>query len=435
MGGSDVLGPAISALFTLQDEQCQYTQNALMCFDAQAQGIDRYHLYSLGDAMNIANPEKDGAAIEGGSEGIPIFDEFDALYNKLNGPLYVGLPLAQARFNPNRSRIEQYFENVGFYRDIDSPRGEVHLLSYGVYACSSDCRFPVPESSVVVPSPAILQQPFQAQVVRLGGPDVFGMPLTEPFTATDGNLEQVYENAVFYASADDPANVHLRNVPLLLGMQPATLISQLYGEEQGMVFYPLEGDKGHHVPVALDRFIASHGGMEISGKPIGEVEQDKDGQYNQCFENYCLTFSNSSDADTTIHLQPLGRAYMLAFKIQSTPGLASQIDPTTVSMVVHAATPRIPANKPQQFELIVVRSADQQPVPNVTPNLILALPSGQELSYAFPPTDGQGRTTLTIAPLQPEPANGKVISFKACLDNPNGDPVCVSESYLIWNYQ
>ena len=215
LGGSDVLGPAITAMFSFRDEQCQYTQNALMCFNAQAQGIDRYNLYPLGDSIGIAGQENPAATTETDSESIAVYGEFDPLYNKMYGPLYVGQPLTQARYNPNRGRIEQYFENVGFYRDIDSPRGEIHLLSYGVYACSSDCRFPVSENSVVVPSPTVMQQPFLAQVVRLGGQNVFGMPLTEPYQAADGNLEQVYENAVFYAPPDDLTNVHLRNTPLL----------------------------------------------------------------------------------------------------------------------------------------------------------------------------------------------------------------------------
>ena len=306
LGGNDVLGPAISAMFNLREEQCQYTQNALLCFNSQAQGIDRYQLYPLGNSMSVADQNDVASVSLVGGETISVYEEFSQLYNRLYGSLYVGHPLTKARFNPHRNRIEQYFENVGFYRDIDTPYGQVHLLSYGVYACSRDCRYTVADRSVVVPSPPVLEQPFQAQIVRLGGQTIFGMPLSEPYQAVDGNTEQIYENVVLYAPPDDPTDVHFRNTPLALGYSQTSLLPDLYGQAEGMVFYPLEGDKGHHVPVDFDHFIASHGGLEISGKPIDEARPLEDGQFRQCFENYCLDYTGSADPADNVHLELVG---------------------------------------------------------------------------------------------------------------------------------
>ena len=44
LGARDVLGPAITALFNYRSKQCQYVQNALLCFDPLAQGASRYSL-------------------------------------------------------------------------------------------------------------------------------------------------------------------------------------------------------------------------------------------------------------------------------------------------------------------------------------------------------------------------------------------------------
>ena len=82
-------------------------------------------------------------------DGYPIYEEFEEIYHRLYGPLYVGKPLSQPRFNANGNRIEQYFQNVGFYRNIDDQPGDVYLLAYGVFACSSDCRFSPPQSTIV----------------------------------------------------------------------------------------------------------------------------------------------------------------------------------------------------------------------------------------------------------------------------------------------
>lgn len=434
LGGEEILGPAITALFSLDNLQCQYTQNVLMCFDPLAQGIQRFSLYPLGRTFDLGNP---ASAVEysPGDNEYPIYEEFTALYQRLYGSQYVGKPLTPPRFNPNKNRIEQYFENVGFYRNLDDPQGEVYLLSYGVYACSADCRFSPPASAIVIRNVVEMEQPFLPRLVRLGGVKVFGLPLTPAYLAADGFREQVYENVVLYAPPDNPNAVRLRPVALLAGMPVGQPLPRRYSEADGVVFYPVEGENGFHVPLVFDQFIASHGGMEISGLPLSEPYQIGEQLYRQCFENYCLVYDNRPDAAERVRMAALGREYLKINGLAAPQTAPFEITPETVRLVVSALKPRLTAEEAQQFEILLLRQHDQQPLSSVEAALTLTLPDGREALYYLPPTDDEGRSQIRIAPLQPALPNGSVVAYRVCLNIPAEQPICKADSYLIWNYR
>lgn len=436
LGGRDTLGPAITAFFNFRNKECQYTQNVLMCFDSLAQGIARFSLYPLGDSLGIY--EEPGLSAGGGLivDGYTIYEEFEGLYHQLNGPLYVGRPITQPRYNVSKDRIEQYFQNVGFYRSIHDEPGNAQLLSYGVYACSADCRFSAPQSAIVTADSASLSQPYLSQLVRLGGLNVFGMPLTEPYMAADGSLEQIYENVVLYSPPDDTNNMRLRPTAMTMGMPAAAPGAKLYDESQGMVFYPVEGDLGYHVPLQFDHFIAQHGGREISGKPLAEMQQVNETNYRQCFENYCLIFDGSAAESLQVRMEALGLEYFkLTQPEQAAKANEFEVKAETIRIVANAGSPRIPSNQPQRFDVYVVRAEDNQPVAGVESQLTLTLPDGSSLPYAMPFTDAQGRASLTVDPIEPPLANGTVVSFKVCLNVPTDGEACTSDSYLIWNFK
>ncbi|MFZ6020350.1 MAG: hypothetical protein ACOYXO_12145 [Chloroflexota bacterium] len=434
LGGEDLLGPAITALFSLDNLQCQYTQNVLMCFDPLAQGIQRFSLYPLGRTFDLGEPASAVSTV-GDENDYPVYEEFTALYQRLYGAQYAGEPLTPPRFNPNKNRIEQYFENVGFYRNLDDPQGEVYLLSYGVYACSADCRFSPPSSAIVIRNVVEMEQPFLPRLVRLGGLKVFGLPLTHPYLAADGFREQVYENVVLYAPPDNPNAVRLRPLARLAGMPVGQPMPRRYSEADGVVFFPLEGENGFHIPLVFDRFIASHGGIEISGVPLSEPYPIGENLYRQCFENYCLDYDNRPDATERVRMAALGREYLKINGLQAPQAAPFEMTAETVQMVVSAANPRLTAEEPQQFEVLLLRVYDQQPLSSVEATLTLTLPDGRQALYYFPPTDGQGRSLLRIAPLQPALPNGSVVAYRVCLNIPAGHPICKADSYLIWNYR
>ncbi len=434
LGGEDILGPAITALFSLNDLQCQYTQNALMCFDPLAQGIQRFSLYPLGRTFDLGLPAS--AGVSSSEEGnFAVYEEFTDLYQRLYGSQYAGKPLTPPRFNPNKNRIEQYFENVGFYRNLDDPQGEVHLLSYGVFACSADCRFSPPASAVVIRNVVEMEQPFLARLVRLGGVKVFGLPLTQPYLAADGFREQVYENVVLYAPVENPNAVHLRPAALLAGMPAGQPQPRRYSQADGMVFYPVEGENGFHVPLVFDEFIASHGGIEISGLPLSEPYQVGEHLYRQCYQNYCLDYDNHPQAAERVRMVALGREYLKITNPQQAAETPFEITPQSVRLLVNVAKPRLTADEPQQFEITLLRADNHQPVSSVETSLTLTLPDGREALYYLPPTDAQGQARLRIAPLQPALPNGSVLAYRVCLNIPAGQPVCAADSYLIWNYR
>lgn len=434
LGGEDLLGPAITALFSLDNLQCQYTQNVLMCFDPLTQGIQRFSLYPLGRTFDIGEP---ASPVSLGTEenDFPIYEEFTTLYQRLYGAQYVGKPLTPPRFNPNKNRIEQYFENVGFYRNLDDPQGEVYLLSYGVYACSTDCRFSPPASAIVIRNVVEMEQPFLPRLVRLGGLKVFGLPLTHPYLAADGFREQVYENVVLYAPPDNPNAVRLRPVARLNSMPVGQPMPRRYSETDGVVFYPVEGENGFHIPLVFDQFIASHGGIEISGIPLSDPYQIGENLYRQCFENYCLDYDNRPEATERVRMAALGREYLKISGLQAPQAAPFEITAETVQMVVNAAKPRLTAEEAQQFEVLLLRAHDQQPLSSVEATLTLTLPDGRQALYYLPPTDGQGHSLLRIAPLQPALPNGSVVAYRVCLNVPAEQPICKADSYLIWNYR
>lgn len=434
LGGEDLLGPAITALFSLDNLQCQYTQNVLMCFDPLAQGIQRFSLYPLGRTFDLGEPASP-VSMTGEEDDYPIYEEFTTLYQRLYGAQYVGRSLTPPRFNPNKNRIEQYFENVGFYRNLDDPQGEVYLLSYGVYACSADCRFSPPSSAIVIRNVVEMEQPFLPRLVRLGGVKVFGLPLTHPYLAADGFREQVYENVVLYAPPDNPNAVRLRPVARLSGMPVGQPMPRRYSEADGVVFYPLEGENGFHVPLVFDRFIASHGGIEISGIPLSEPYEIGEHLYRQCFENYCLDYDNRPGVTERVGMAALGREYLRISGLQAPQAASFEMTAETVQMVVSAANPRLTAEETQQFEVLLLRAHDQQPLSSVEATLTLTLPDGRQALYYLPPTDTQGRSLLRIAPLQPALPNGSVVAYRVCLNIPAEQPICKADSYLIWNYR
>ncbi len=434
LGGEELLGPAITALFSLDNLQCQYTQNALMCFDPLAQGIQRFSLYPLGrtfDLGTLTNP----AEFSAGEKDYPIYEEFTALYQRLYGSQYVGQPLTPPRFNPNKNRIEQYFENVGFYRNIDDPQGQAYLLSYGVYACSADCRFSPPASAIVIRNVVEMEQPFLPRLVRLGGVKTFGLPLTPAYLADDGFQEQVYENVVLYAPPDNPNAVRLRPAAVLTGKPIGQPMPRRYSEADGVVFYPLQGENGFHVPLVFDQFIASHGGMEISGVPLSEPYQIGENLYRQCFENYCLDYDNRPGATERVRMAALGREYLKLSGMTPPQTTPFEMTPETIRMAVSVTQPRLTAEEPQQFEMLLLREHDQQPLSSVEATLTLTLPDGRQALYYLPPTDAQGRSLLRIAPLQPALPNGSVVAYRVCLNIPAEQPICKADSYLIWNYR
>ena len=201
LGGEKRLGPAISPLIESGDIKMQYLEAGLLRFDPAALVGNRFSLAPLALMWEIAEPavpapnDSDVRYLN----GHVLFPDFVRLYDELGGMRIVGRPLTEGRHNPERRRIEQYFENLGFYRFEQDPPGIVRLMSYGVFACDQNCRYRTQPAAI----PSLygyLPEPFAAEVAKLGL-SFTGFIQSGPSKAPDGKTEVVFENVVLVAES------------------------------------------------------------------------------------------------------------------------------------------------------------------------------------------------------------------------------------------
>lgn len=420
MGGEPVIGKAISPLFTHDKSFCQYTENLLYCFDPTAKvEAERISVVELGTLLKLPKPPQPP----------PIYPGFKATYEALFGERYVGKPLTGVSFNKDKRRIEQYFEKMGFYQLIDDPRGTVRLMAYGVYACNGHCDYPLGTDSAV--GGRSVEVPPMISLERLGGFKVFGSPLSLPYTATDGNTEQLFENALVYVPRDDPTTIRLRPIAKDLRARLEAPVPEPSSPSQGTVFYPTADGVGYAVPVVFDEFIASHGGKEISGAPTSSAFRATiNGSKipGQCFENYCLYYNAEAAAESKVGLMSLGRQY----RDKVDPAyLVPEFSPKTVKILLSELKLQVSASEEQVIQ-IKIEDQNSQPISAVEGILVVGLPDGRKPAYSFPPTDMDGSSSVTLLPVK-NAANGTVIPYVVCLNVPSTSNICAGKTYLIWN--
>jgi hypothetical protein len=433
LGGENVLGAGISQSFPYEKYECQYTVNALLCLNPVQSGSGRFALYPLGAALNVReqpveNPESISNRVV---NGYPIYEEFFALYDSFGGPQYVGNPLTQARLNYAQQRIEQYFENVGFYRNFSDPAGTVNLLAYGAASCDERCNYRPGVDSLLLTSPTLeTDLVFTEGLEKLGDSSIFGSPLTQAYLATDGAQEQVYQNAVIY-SEPGSSIVRLRPISTLVGMPTTEPGQKIYTNQNGMVFYSVKGVLGYHVPIIFDDFITAHGGTKTSGNPISEVSEVQSGLYRQCFENYCLDYSPGYPEGQQIQLTPLGNLYLE--KIRSSVAVQQNfiLSPETVEVRVTELYKQLPASQSQSIALTVIRRADQQALEGLESELLIVLPDGSVYKTKLAATASDGTSSILVPAFNDIP-NGSILTYQVCLKGGVSQPICAGGSYLVW---
>jgi hypothetical protein len=430
LGGEEELGPAISAPFNSNGIKCQFTTNVLMCYNAAAVSeADRSFLAPIGEKLNLK-------PLTANHTGTPeVYEGFaDFYHNHFFGLRYVGKPLTGVRYDPESNRLEQYFEKMGFYILLDDPQPTVHLLAYGIYACADQCPHVglnngVPQNGIGWNKGVPVLNP--GSLARLGDYALFGSPLTNPYIAPDGNLEQVLDKVVVYVPEDNPATVRLRTLAVILNLPYSDPAPQRFGLKDNMVFYPVDGDLGYHVPVIFDQFIATHGGSEISGKPLSDpylVNVNGQSIARQCFEKYCLDYNN--DPDQQVKLVSLGQSYI--DKQQRGDQQIFTFSRKSVDFTAVEEKPQISNQESQVIQIVLRTQKGQSPISDVESFVMLGLPDGKKLSYNLPPTDKDGLAQVTIPPLSIA-ENGIIIPYIVCLNVPSQDQICANESFLVWN--
>jgi len=423
MGANEILGPVISTVFSWDENQCQYTENALMCFNPEIIQNQGYFFFPIGTIFDMGDTAGQNNTIDNPE----VYEEFLPLYTQLGGAASTGRPLTPVRYNLQEKRIEQYFENIGFYRQISGSDQKIKLLAYGAYNCQEKCKFTARQSAVVNINAPTVSMPFLGYLKRFEKLDAFGEPLTAPIEIQPGLIQQVYENAVFIGNPSLPETIHLLDVPVRLGLKQDIPGPQLYNLDDNMVFYVVNSPNGFHVPAVFDQFIINHGGRELSGSPLCEVYEEGD-HIRQCFQNYCLDYLPEKQA---VRMVPLGEQFLETINIQTEQVVHFDYNAQTVSIHIQEKSPHVSLNEEQELQIQVLRTENRTPLQNIESELTITLPDGNTYKYAVPATDQYGISTIKIPAIK-RVQNGSVLTYRLCLHVPGDEPLCVKDSYLIW---
>lgn len=419
LGGEERLGPALSPVIYEGNVQKQYLEAGLMVYDPDLPASERYSLAPIGASLGVwdeplANPSLPNVYFV---EGYIIYEGFVSLYEEMGGQRYVGLPLTGVRYIEAQNRVEQYFENLGFFINLDEPDASAQLMNYGQVACGGSCgAAEAPAAIVQIDLP--YGEPFTSTVARLG--DGFaGQRLAGPYQTADGSIEVIYENLVLYANPDSSTQASPRPILGLLGVAPEPMVTRL--DNANLMFYGLSGDLGYNVPLIFTDYIEQHGGFEIFGQPISEFRVLDDGGFRQCFANACLRYL----AEGRVEPLPMGAEYKAAYYDQPVPQLDGE---QTIQIQVWEEHSQVNSSEEQIIHATLYSGT--QLLEGLRPYLDLSLPGGGSSVYQFSPSDASGHTQVTVPAVSAQ--NGTLVPYQVCLEGLEIERVCASESYMIW---
>jgi hypothetical protein len=430
LGGKDVLGPAISPSFSDKNRKFQYVQAGSLEYNGELPSSQAYRLSPLGVELGIHEPgvpqpdDPDSLYVN----GHVISGSFKKLYERMKGARFVGKPLSEVHYNESKRRHEQYFENAAFY-ELESEPGMVRLLALGSWKCGTHCRTSPPAHAVVeLPAAGVtIADEYFAEAVSRLGPIFTGFALTNVYLTPDGYKVQIFENLVLAARFDSPAHVFTLPLTENLGILPDPLVREKVSDET--IFFVVDGDLGYNVLRVFIDFIAMHGGMEISGPPVGEATLVSDGVYRQCFRNLCLMYYENMSGPVERKVRPKSLGYH--FRDQNyQPSAVGYVEAQPQRMFnVHVSELHQWISPVEEQEIFVYVFEGITPLTNIEPLLQITLPDGSNQSFYFPPTDVDGQTTLSLPPVGGQ--NGTLVPYQVCISSIIEETFCVKESFLV----
>ena len=424
LGGEKIIGPAITPLKNEGNLKTQFVEAGLMVYDPLATPSERYRMAPLALGFKVSEPglrtptEPSTRVVDGHL----IFRKFLPFYERLGGARFVGRPLTEARYNFEKERIEQYFENLGFYILDNDVSQTVQLLAYGAFVCDQQCRYQPKDSSIPILK-SLLPEPFASEVARLGVTFV-GRTISEPTLLPDGREEVIFENIVLIGSPGLLGHVSPRPIIQQLGIEPHPTVQKTI--DPLMLFLPTDGEKGYQIPIYFYNFIDQHGGLEISGVPISEVFMMDEGLYRQCFTNICLDYEIGASQENRLQVAPMGLKYK---EISSGIGITS-LPLENIQIMAWERYAVLTVDMEQEIFAAIFEGEkllkDREPV------LILMLPDSTKKTFHFPPTNELGQTSLVLPPtIAP---SGTLIAYQVCLSGSGNQRQCEGDNYMIWNF-
>ena len=424
LGGDDILGNAISPVEQADGKIQQYLETGLMVFEPRAVASQRFQLAPIGLDLTISAAESKTSTDKSGRmvNGKFVFPEFLDMYERLGGVRYVGKPITEARYNADKKRTEQYFENLGFYK-LDNET-KVRLLPYGMYVCNLDCRDTAQSSAIYAKRP-ILPDPFLKKTLELSL-EFVGKPLTGLHIASDGMQEVIFENLVLVADSDSPEEVVIRPLAAKFGRFSQDLNSPQ--DSALSKFIEIQNGKGFNVPVFFFDYLNNMGGLQVVGQPISEVSYAGDGVYWQCFTTLCLQFAINETDEHRFSLMPLGMEYKSKVYDRSMDFKANH-SLEKVEVKIWETNTFVSADEEQEINVVLYE--DGKPLENCEPILIVTMPDGSQKKSYFQPSNRDGFTSLRLPPIKAP--NGTLIAYQICLIDLDGEVHCEGDNYLIWD--
>ncbi len=224
---------------------------------------------------------------------------------------------------------------------------------------------------------------------------VFGSPLTEAFTSSDGSglTVQYFQRARFELHPDQPIGQRIQLTPLGV---------RLYQSGAATVNLTTPGacrqfSGGFGVCYDFLAFFDQHGGVERFGNPISAFEFQQDGSLVQYFERARLEWHPERSSGANVELGSLGQLYFT--QIHEDPQRLNPVRPLNADiasrpavLTLHAMTfVRKAVTRQTDTQKIFVLVQDQAltPVEGATGIVTVHLTDGRDLSYPLV-TDGSG---------------------------------------------
>lgn len=438
LGGSEVLGPAISLPVVENGRTSQYTRAAKLEFDENRPQSAKFRLVPIGVELGYVEPLLDTPDLqdENPCRGHHVAPMFLTAYEKLKQE-FIGCPISELRFNPNRNRYEQYFENLGLYRLKGSEI--VQTLDWGWIACGDACIYsPLAKGArYSIADPGYMDLHYHLHPVfkvfagKLGN-EMTGFPLSEPYINPDGHFDQIMEKVVLSASStDSPESVTLRPLSkeLNIPIEPPLPSRQA----PGFLLYKTQGENGYEIPEEMWEYIVEHGGFELVGIPITHLKQEEPHLYSQCFEIMCLNYDQRDSGMRRVYPMSLGYIYKSFVNPPEklAPGqlIETPESKERLTLNVWASMPSIKTN--QQQEIGVIASKNGRPEAGVTPILMIFMPDGSHFNVSMPPTGEDGRTGVRLPAL--DAPSGSIINFEICVETESNKLYCYGDSFVIWD--
>ena len=223
---------------------------------------------------------------------------------------------------------------------------------------------------------------------------VFGYPITEQITSSDGKTVQYFQRARFELRTDLPENERIQLTPVGQALyQPANQLK--LSNTAGCDPFPT----GHSVCFAFLDFFKANGGTAQFGNPISPFEF-QDNLIVQYFERARFEWRADRAEGQRVVLTDLGRYYFdrlgedSAFLRPVNP-LDATINPILSIKVTAFVAKSLTRSTGQQTVYVIVQSQTLQPISNATGKVTVHWPDGQLEDYFFT-TNNTGLGTVTL---------------------------------------